>query len=433
MFQTAVMAGLTVSELAVELSIALPSRCLVSRTSSVAPRIPPPAAHQRLPAPSLRQVEGGQVQQERQQRQHEAEVAQRADEVLEPAQLAGLHHDELAGVLNRLTVEQVGDARLERGERWVELDDVRLARILEHRGGLPLHCGQPLVELGQAALEVGQLALELGGGLRLDARDLLLEARDGRLELGGIRFESREVLLRLRGERARLRLGERCSRRLDLALHRRQALLELRRGLLDEALDLGDRRGVNAQASGKLGDEAPVFEGDDAALGRDELALVLDQVDEPLLRPIDRGGDEFLNSRRGERRLRHVRSELSRRRRDWSGERLGGRRQLLLDLGLDVDVGVELVDREDAELLLDVLVLEDLLGAVGELAAVEDLGLNPVREHRDAAAPPTPARRGTRRGRGDDASALPPRDVPRARCLALFLGSSAQRCSVVIG
>ena len=44
MSQTAVMAGLTVSELAVEFSTALPSRCLVSRTSSVAPRIPPPAA-----------------------------------------------------------------------------------------------------------------------------------------------------------------------------------------------------------------------------------------------------------------------------------------------------------------------------------------------------------------------------------------------------
>ena len=104
--------------------------------------------------------------------------------------------------------------------------------------------------------------------------------------------------------------------------------------------------------------------------GRDELALVLDQADEPLLRPIDRGGDEILNLRRGERRLRHVRGELSRRRRDRSGERLGGRRQLLLDLGLDVDVGVELIDREDAELLLDVLVLEDLVGAVGELVVL---------------------------------------------------------------
>ena len=99
--------------------------------------------------------------------------------------------------------------------------------------------------------------------------------------------------------------------------------------------------------------------------------------------PLIGGGDEILNLRRGERRLRHVRGELSGRRRDRSCERRSGGRQPLLDLGLDVDVGVELVDREDAELLLDVLVLEDLVGAVGEFAAVEDLGLNPVRDHRD--------------------------------------------------
>ena len=249
---------------------------------------------------------------------------------------------------------------------------------------LLLHRGQPLVELGQPALEVGQLALELGGGLRLDARDLLLEARDGRLELGGIRFESGEVLLRLRAQRARLRVGESRSRGLDLALRRRQALLELSRGLLDEALDLGDRRGVHPEASGEVGDEAPVFEGDDAACGRDELALVLDQVDESLLRPIDRRGDEILNLRRGERLLRYVRGELSRRCRDRGGERLGGTRQLLLDLALDVDVGVELVDREDAELLLDVLVLRGSGRCVSaNWPESRSLGLNPVRDHRD--------------------------------------------------
>ena len=188
--------------------------------------------------------------------------------------------------------------------------------------------------------------------------------------------------MHLRAQRARLRLGEGRSRGLDLGLGRGQALLELRRVLLNEALDLRDRRG-STQASGKVGDEAPVFEGDDAAFGRDELALVLDQADEPLLGPIDRGGNEILNSRRGERRLRHIRGELSRRRRDRNGERLGGGRQLLLDLGLDVGVGVELIDREDAELLLDILVLEDLFGAIGKLVGVEDLGLNPVRDHRD--------------------------------------------------
>ena len=111
-------------------------------------------------------------------------------------------------------------------------------------------------------------------------------------------------------------------------------------------------------------------------MGRDELALVLDQADEPLLRAIDRGGNEVLDSRRGERRLRHVRGELSRRRRDRSGERLSRARQPLLDLGLDVDVGVELIDRKDAELLLDVLVLEDLSVLSANWSGVEDLGLN---------------------------------------------------------
>ena len=161
--------------------------------------------------------------------------------------------------------------------------------------------------------------------------------------------------------------------------------------------------------------------------GRDELALVLDQVDESLLRAIDRGGDEILDSRRGERRLRHVRGELSRRRRDRSGERLGGGRQLLLDLGLDVDVGVELIDREDAELLLDVLVLEDLFGVVGELVACRGPRSEPSSRSSRRAAPPTRARRGTRRGRGDDASALAPRDPPSAGSRASV---SAVICSV---
>ena len=84
---------------------ALPSRRLASRTSSVAARIPPPAAINALAA--IPSPDRGRPGTARAQRQHEAEVAQRADEVLEPAQLAGLHHDELAGVLNRLTVEQV--------------------------------------------------------------------------------------------------------------------------------------------------------------------------------------------------------------------------------------------------------------------------------------------------------------------------------------
>ena len=96
---------------------------------------------QRLPAPPLGQIEGAQVEDERQQRQHVAEVSERADQVLESAQLTGLHQDELAGVLHDLAAEQGGDPCLERGERGVEVLDVRLAWILEHGGGLLLPCG----------------------------------------------------------------------------------------------------------------------------------------------------------------------------------------------------------------------------------------------------------------------------------------------------
>ena len=150
---------------------------------------------------------------------------------------------------------------------------------------MSLQSGQPLVELGQTALEVGQPALELGGGLRLNARDLLLEARDRRLERGGIRLEGLEILLHLRAQRARLRLGEAVRVVSIWVWAGGQALLELRRVLLNEALDLEIVAGSTPRRGGNVGDEAPVFERDDAAFGRDELALVLDQADEPLLRP----------------------------------------------------------------------------------------------------------------------------------------------------
>ena len=106
MSQTDWIAGLTVSEPATESTTAPPSRRRVSSTSSVAARIPPPAAISASPAPSLRQVDGAHVQEEHQQRQHEAEVAERRDEGLESVELVGLHHDELAGVLERRAVEE---------------------------------------------------------------------------------------------------------------------------------------------------------------------------------------------------------------------------------------------------------------------------------------------------------------------------------------
>src|SRR5439155_6423117 len=85
---------------------------------------------QSLAAPPLCQVEGGQVETERQDRQHEAELSQPAHEGLKSRELTGAHQDELARGLHGLAAEQGVDSRLERGERSVELLDVRLARIL---------------------------------------------------------------------------------------------------------------------------------------------------------------------------------------------------------------------------------------------------------------------------------------------------------------
>ena len=139
------------------------------------------------------------------------------------------------------------------GERGVEVVDVRLCGILEHGGGPVRDAGQPAVEVRQPVVELGQAVLELGRGLPLNALDLLLEARDLRLQLGGVRLERLEILLQLRAQRAPLHLGEVCAHRLDLGLSRGQALLEVLRGLLHDALDLGDRRRVHPQAGGQVG------------------------------------------------------------------------------------------------------------------------------------------------------------------------------------
>ena len=93
--------------------------------------------------------------------------------------------------------------------------------------------------------------------------------------------------------------------------------------------------------------------------------------------------DQRLDARRGERLLRDVQSELPRRRRHRSGQRLGVARQLLLDRALDIDVGVQLIDEVDAERLLNILVLENLVAGVRHLVRVQHRALNPVRGDRD--------------------------------------------------
>ena len=127
-----------------------------------------PDGNHRFPAPALRQVEGAHVEQERQERKHEAEAAQRAHQVLEPAELVRLHKHELSGVLNGLAVQQRGHTGLERGEGGIELYDVGLARILQHGADVLVKSGQAGVEVGQKPRQVGQLALQLRGNLGLD-------------------------------------------------------------------------------------------------------------------------------------------------------------------------------------------------------------------------------------------------------------------------
>jgi hypothetical protein len=79
-----------------------------------------------------------------------------------------------------------------------------------------------------------------------------------------------------------------------------------------------------------------------------------------------------LDLRRGERPLRRVGGELAGRGGDRNGERLGGARQLVLNLALDVDVGIELIDRVGGERLLNIGVGEDLVCRVLELTSTSD-------------------------------------------------------------
>ncbi len=236
-------------------------------------------------------------------------------------------------MLNDLAAQQgVLNASLDLPERGVELLHVRLAGIPEHGGGL------------------ASLRSPTAAPSRLDSRPSRSEKRllswAGTLARTPSSFfwrlatfpwrASAAVWLRVwrfccsyGGELARLHLGERRAHRLDLALGARQTLLEILGELLHDALDLGNRSWVHAQAGREVGDHASVLEGDIAARRGDELVLVLDQVDELLLRRGDRAGDDLLDSGRGKRALSDVLGEPTGCRRDGSGERLRGARKPL--------------------------------------------------------------------------------------------------------
>ncbi len=113
-----------------------------------------------MPTPSPRQIERAHVQEEHQQGQHEAQVAERSHNGLNSIELIGLDHDELPRVLHDLAVAQGRDPFLGRGKRGVELLHVRLAGILEHGGDPVLARGHPGVEIRQPGFEPGEAILE---------------------------------------------------------------------------------------------------------------------------------------------------------------------------------------------------------------------------------------------------------------------------------
>ena len=281
--------------------------------------------------------------------------------------------------------------------------DVRLLGVFEHGGGPVRDRGQPAVEAGQPLVEVGQALLELGRGLALNTLELRVEARDLRLQRVSIRLQRLEILLELRAEGARLNLGEACARRLNVRLGRCQAVFQVSREILSDAPDPGDRVWIHPQADGQVGYDVPVLERHGAAGRPDVLPLVLDQADELSVRHTNGVRDEALHARRGERLLRDAQGELPGGRRDGSGQRLGIVRQLLLDLALDIDAGVNLLDQVDAERVLNILIAQDLVGGVHHRVGVQHRELDPVcgdrqdqqqrrqhdhRPHQNAAATP---------------------------------------------
>ena len=239
------------------------------------------------------------------------------------------------------------------------------------------------------------------GTLGLDRLDLLLEARDGRLELGGVRAECLQILPGLRAQLTLLDLREISRARPGCWSGRWSG------AAAGPSSTPARAPGCSRSSPGRPRDgwrgrrrRFPYSSVTCPPVVETNWPLSSIRLTNRCLRPADGIGNQALNLRRGERLLGDVGCELPRQRRDRNGERLSGARKSLLDRGLDVDVRVQLVDREDAELLLDVGVLEDRGGLVGKLVRVEHLGLNPVREHRDAATRPTRARRASARERG---------------------------------
>ena len=198
----------------------------------------PAGGDQGLAAPALGQVDGAEVEEERQDREHEAEVSKQADDRLHSGELVRAHQDELAGGLDGLAVEQGVDPRLSGGERGIERRDVRGARVCEHRRRPLLERTYLGVGLGQPALELGQPALELVGDL--PSTPLIAASSFAIFPWSsvGVLWSAWRFCFSV-GVSLPAWSWERVERTdADLGLSRGQALAQVRGEALDEALEL---------------------------------------------------------------------------------------------------------------------------------------------------------------------------------------------------
>ena len=171
---------------------------------------------------------------------------------------------------------------------------------------------------------------------------------------------------------------------LDAGLRRRELVGLHQRDRPDLVRQLRERVRRKPELRADLHDQLVRVERDDAVAGRDPATgLVLEDGDELLVG--DRAGvDEGRLDARPLQEKRHSpRGRPLERAGQLRGERLEGRRKLLLQRLGDVDVLVQLVDRVVAEGRLHLRVLDDLGSRLVPGRVVEHLPVHPGRQDRD--------------------------------------------------
>ena len=147
--------------------------------------------------------------------------------------------------------------------------------------------------------------------------------------------------------------------------------------------DLGQRRVRHPELGPDLRHQLAQVQRDDPVAGRDPVAgLVLEHVDELLLRRRAGLDEDLLHARRLQQPLHTVRNGLPRGGRDRWRQLLEVGGQPLLERGSDIHVVVELVDQEDRERILDLRVLDQPGARVRPGLVVEHLPLHPRRKDR---------------------------------------------------